>query len=368
MGQAPVQIEDFEGKSDFRRLEACLLGEPTDRVPHFEILIEDEHVAALLGRAGAGNTMGVGGNPAQQSVANPSIRPMCPRDYLELCEIIGQDIIFVDASWTPVKQKRPDGTVGPIDDRSIKTREDADRIIWPSDEDMEERLQYVREYVEAAKGSSIGVGLCGFALFETIYESMVGFEDFMLMSATEPELIEEMMSRSADYAVELARRAIQEGVDVIYGADDVAMKTGLFIRPEIFVELWAPHYDRVFATAREADIPILFHSDGKIDDIMDLLIDDMGVNCITPMDPTGVDYREYKKRYGHRVCLWGNIDLTWPLVGGTPADVERDVREHAQVLKPGGRWIAASSHSIVDYIPHENFLTMINAIHRYGRY
>ncbi len=38
------------------------------------------------------------------------------------------------------------------------------------------------------------------------------------------------------------------------------------------------------------------------------------------------------------------------------------------VLKPGGRWIAGSSHSIVNYIAHENFAAMINAIHKYGRH
>ena len=32
------------------------------------------------------------------------------------------------------------------------------------------------------------------------------------------------------------------------------------------------------------------------------------------------------------------------------------------------RLIAGSSHSIVNYIPHENFATMINAIHKYGAY
>jgi hypothetical protein len=87
---------------------------------------------------------------------------------------------------------------------------------------------------------------------------------------------------------------------------------------------------------------------------------------VRPMYPA--DYRDYKRRYGHRVSLSGNIDITWPLVQGTPEDVERDVREHMDVLKPGGRWIAGSSHSIVNYIPHENFAAMINAIHKYGRY
>jgi uroporphyrinogen decarboxylase len=95
---------------------------------------------------------------------------------------------------------------------------------------------------------------------------------------------------------------------------------------------------------------------------------DMGVDCLTPMDPSGIDYRDYKRRYGHRVALHGNIDITWPLVKGTPEDVYRDVKAHMDCLKPGGRWIAGSSHSIVNYIPHENFLAMLDAIHLYGRY
>jgi hypothetical protein len=38
------------------------------------------------------------------------------------------------------------------------------------------------------------------------------------------------------------------------------------------------------------------------------------------------------------------------------------------ILKPGGRWVAGSSHSIVNYIPHENFITMLNAFHKFGTY
>ncbi len=68
------------------------------------------------------------------------------------------------------------------------------------------------------------------------------------------------------------------------------------------------------------------------------------------------------------LTLHGNIDITWPLVNGTLEDVERDVRDHMEALKPGGRWIAGSAHSITNYIPHSNFLAMINAFHRYGCY
>ena len=62
------------------------------------------------------------------------------------------------------------------------------------------------------------------------------------------------------------------------------------------------------------------------------------------------------------------IDGITGAAGYWPADVERDVREHMEVLKPGGRWVAGSSHSIVNYIPYENFVAMINAFHKFGIY
>jgi uroporphyrinogen decarboxylase len=359
-------ILPFEGRPDVGRLTAALRGEATDRVPHFEILIENQHVARLLGRE-AGNTLGVGGDPAKGAAAGEGVRPMHPRDYIELCRMIGQDAIALEALWTPLKQARPDGSLALITDRSIKTRADAQRIIWPGEAEMEERLQYVREYVEAARGTGVGVVFLCASAFQSLYEFVVGLADCMIMVMEDRDLFEELLSRSCDYFAELARRVVKTGVDVFFAADDFAFKSGLFVRPQIFEKVWRPYYDRILAPAREAGIPIMFHSDGKIDDAIEMLLE-MGVDGITPMDPSGIDYREYKKRYGARLTLFGNVDISWPLVAGSPADVEQDVREHMEALKPGGRWVAGSSHSIVNYIPHENFVSMINAFHKFGAY
>jgi len=361
-----LNIEPFAGSPSKERFIAALRGEPTDRVPHFEILIEDQHVEKLLGRK-AGNTLGVGGDPAKGAAAAEGTRPMVARDYIELCQIIGQDAIAIEAIWTPIKYRRADGRLAPITDRSIKTRADLERVIWPGEAELEERMQYVREYVAAARPAGVAVVfLCG-SIFQTLYEFVVGMSDCMVMILEDRDLFDEMMSRSADYVSELARRAVQEGIDAFFPADDFAFKTGTFVRPELFEQVWRPHYDRILAPARDAGVPIMFHSDGKIDAGMEMLME-MGVTALHPMDPSGVDYRDYKKRFGSRLTLFGNIDIQWPLVEGTPADVERDVREHMEVMKPGGRWVAGSSHSIVNYIPHDNFVAMINSIHKYGAY
>jgi uroporphyrinogen decarboxylase len=360
-------FEPYKGEPDKERLIAAYLGEQTDRVPNFEVLIEDEHITKMLGRS-AGNTLSVGGDVAKGAdKAGGEVRPMLPADYIDVCRIIGQDAICVESMWTPIRQRKPDGSVVMYFDRSLSSRADMDRIIWPGEDDLEKTIGYIREYKEAVEGTKIGVILASACLFQTLYEFVIGLEDCMVMAIQEQDIIEELMTKSADYYAELHRRAIAEGIDILFVADDFAFNGGLFLPPDIFEKLWRPHMAKVIQPAIDAGVPVKFHSDGKLDEAMEMLIG-MGINCINPMDPYGIDYRDYKKRYGSRVTFSGNIDIEFPLVRGTTEDVEDDVKAHCQVMMKGGRWEAGSSHSIVNYIPHENFITMINAVHKYGVY
>lgn len=360
-----MKLEPYIGEPDIERLIAAFNGQETDRVPNFEVLIEDKHVEKLLGK-NAGNTLAVGGDPAKGIEESEGARPMHPKDYIELCNLIGQDAIVVEALWTPFK-KRKNGKLVMVGDRSVKTRSDFERLVMPDETDIEEKLKYVREYKEAVKGTKIGVTvLCG-GFFQTAYEFLFKMHDFMLLVYDDRDFVEEILEVSADYWVRFVKAVIKEEIDFLFLADDIAYKSGLFIRPEIFKPMWLPRLKRIFEPVLSAGLPILFHSDGKLDEIIEDLID-AGISCLHPMDPSGIDYRRYKKRYGDHIALCGNIDIDYPLVRGNVEDVERDVKEHMEVLKSGGRWVAGSSHSIVNYIPHENFIAMINAFHRYGVY
>ncbi|MCK5093629.1 MAG: B12-binding domain-containing protein, partial [Spirochaetes bacterium] len=295
---------------------------------------------------------------------------MHPEDYIEVCRIIGQDAIIVEAIWTPFKKRKEDGSLTIVADRSIRSMEDfKEKVILPDDDDIEERMKYIREYREALDKSGTNIGFCILhsAYFQTLYEFMIGMEDTMRMVYEDRDFIEELLEISTRYWVKFVTRAVEEGVDFIWPADDVAFKTGLFLPPAIMKEMWLPHLKRIIEPALNAGKPVMFHSDGKIDEIVPWLAD-IGVDCIQPMDPYGIDYRDYKKKFGSIVCLAGNIDIEFPLAHGTPDDVEKDVKEHMEVLKPGGGYVACCSHSIVNYIPHENYMSMINAIHRYGNY
>jgi uroporphyrinogen decarboxylase len=359
-------FEPYSGQPDIARLLAAMRRQPVDRVPNFEVLIEDKIVQQLLGK-NAGNTLAYGGDPAKGVVDENKVRPMFAGDWIEICQIIGQDSIILEALWTPFKMADKDGRVLPVTGKPVKTRRDFERLVMPSDEDIEKKMRYVREYREAVRGTKIGVGIVFATFVMTIYEFLMDLNDFMIDVYEDYSFIDYMFDASTEYWVKFSKALVKEKIDWCYTADDFGFKSGLFLPPKILKELWFERYKKIMDPIKDAGIAIMCHSDGKIDEIVPWLIE-YGVDALNPMDPYCTDYREYKKRYGSDIALWGNIDIEWPLAKGTPQDVSMDVRQHMDVLKPGYGYICSSSHSIVNYIPFENFVAFINAIHKYGKY
>ncbi len=142
-------IQPYAGLPDKQRLIAAMRGQPTDRVPNFEVLIEDQHVERLLGRK-AGKHAGCRWRSSQGSEAAEGRAP-CTRRITWICVASwARDVIVLENLWTPIRQRRPDGSIVTWNDRSLKSRADLERIVWPGECDLQERIGYVREYVEAA--------------------------------------------------------------------------------------------------------------------------------------------------------------------------------------------------------------------------
>ncbi|MCL4376765.1 MAG: hypothetical protein M1409_00075 [Actinobacteria bacterium] len=359
-------FEPYIGQPDKNRLIRAMRRQEVDRVPNVEIVIEDKIVEKLLGRYG-GNTLAYGGDPAKGMEGGADIRPMYPKDWIEICNIIGQDTIVLEALWTPFKMINNEGKIVPISGKPVKTRADFDKLVMPTEDDIEERMRYVREYKEAVKVTNIGVGIVYATFVMTINEFLMDLSDFMIDVYEDYEFIDYMFEVSTKYWIKFSKELVKNKIDWAYTADDFGFKSGLFLPPDILKKLWWPRYKSIMDPLKEANIPIMFHSDGKVDDIMPWIIE-YGVDAFNPMDPYCVDYREYKKKYGSQIALWGNIDIEFPLAKGTPEDIRKDVKEHMDVLKPGYGYICSSSHSVVNYIPFENFAAFINAVHEYGKY
>ncbi len=337
----------------------------TDRVPNFEILIEDRHTSRLLGRT-VGHTLGSAKGASEDEYVAP---PMDIKDYIEICRLIGQDAVGMEALWAPLKIRGEDGKLHIITDGSIHTWEQLDHVVSHSRElDIEPKRRYLREYISACEGTGIGTTIMTAAAIMTPYQFIVGFEEFMVKLITDRDFIEKVISMCMDYYMDIIKMACEEGISWIYIGDDIGGKGGLLMGPEFTKKYAIPCYERIVNLCDEYHVPVALHSCGNATDIIPEIID-IGVVMYNPVEPTsGADIYEVYKKYGDRICFSGNIDIAGVLAFGSPDDVEMDVKEHIEHLAVKGNYILTSSHSITNDIPHGNFLAMIKAGHRYGRH
>jgi len=77
---------------------------------------------------------------------------------------------------------------------------------------------------------------------------------------------------------------------------------------------------------------------------------------------------ELKHRYGRNLVFCGAIDTHRILPSGTPDDVRREVRRVIDTLGPGGGYMLASVHTIMEEVPPENILAMVDQAAEYGAY
>jgi uroporphyrinogen decarboxylase len=133
--------------------------------------------------------------------------------------------------------------------------------------------------------------------------------------------------------------------------------------PSVFRELVLPRFRRV---AEVLTLPWVVHSDGNVLPFVDFFLE-AGVVGLHPIEKGAMDIRRMKREYGDRLCLIGNVDLN--LLGlGTPADVDREVRELIRDVGPGGGYIVASGNTLTSYTTPANAVALSEAVLKYGAY
>jgi len=135
----------------------------------------------------------------------------------------------------------------------------------------------------------------------------------------------------------------------------------MLIAPEQWQQIFKPRMANFISTLREInpDIKIAYHSDGNIYQIIPDLIE-IGVDVLNPIQPACMDPAKVKKDFGDKLCFWGTMDEQQTLPFGTPADVEREVKERLKTVGRGGGLIIGPTHHVQLDTPLENFWAMVN--------
>jgi len=237
-------------------------------------------------------------------------------------------------------------------------------LAWP-DPDDPHLLDQAAELVADDAGRHFIIPNLGFCLFERAW-ALRGFERFLMDLALDLAFVEELLERITEIQVTLARRFVALGVDGGYFGDDYGAQKGLLFSPRTWRALFKPRLARMFAVFREADLPVILHSDGDIAEILPDLVE-IGVSALNPVQPEVLDHRWLKRTFGDRLAFYGGVSTQTVLPRGTPVEVERAVVACVQALAPEGTGLVmAPSHRLTADIPLENVDALLAALAALG--
>ena len=109
--------------------------------------------------------------------------------------------------------------------------------------------------------------------------------------------------------------------------DDWGTQRNVFVRPALWDDFFRPRYKRIFDAAHGAGWHVWMHSCGKINDVIDSLIE-IGLDVINLQQPCALGIGEIGERFRGRICFESLCDIqrTLPLKG------PREIREEARQL------------------------------------
>lgn len=287
-----------------------------------------------------------------------------PSDVRELLERIGSDMLLVNYLWKLGRKEKVlnKKEVPQYIDGTIKQEADLKYITYPNLNDVRRRIE---GFLEEIRDNDIGII---FLINPTpfIVTTAIGYEDYYMALIDRPDFVREFQKRVNEYVLKEIEVGLSYPIDCLMTSLIVSDCNGPMMSEEILEEFEFPYLKQVSDMAHSVGVPLAIHADGNNTVLMPKIIES-GVDIIHPIEPCGgrQDIFKLKEKYGDKIALHGNIDISGVLQHGTPMDVEKNVLEHLERLSLGGGYVCSSSHEILDSHPLENFWAMTNTINNY---
>ncbi|MDP6531810.1 MAG: uroporphyrinogen decarboxylase family protein [Arenicellales bacterium] len=209
--------------------------------------------------------------------------------------------------------------------------------------------------------------------FERAY-AMQGMEAFLLNMAMYPDFARALLEKIAGYCKALMGRFLDElgdNVDIIKIGDDLGTQESLMTSPQMYRDTLKPiHADFIDFIKARTPAKIFFHSCGDVFPLIEDFID-IGVDILNPIQTSSgkmSDLAALKKRFGRNIVFCGGIDSHRILPYGSAEEVRQEVRRVIGILGPGGGTMIGAVHTVMNDVPPENVLAMVDAVEEFGHY
>ena len=244
----------------------------------------------------------------------------------------------------------------------IQSWKDFDSYHWPQVSDIDFAPL---EWLERNLPPTMGCYELTAHIFE-ILSFLLGYETLCYAVVDQPDLVDAILEKAGTFYVDFTRALVDfSRVAVVWGSDDLGFRTGTMMSPEFLRAKILPWHKRCAEVAHAKRKPYLLHSCGNLEQIMEDLISDVGMDAKHSFEDAILPVTEAKRRYGNRVALLGGVDMDF-LCRSEEAAVRQRVRDTLKVCARGGGYCLGTGNTAANYVPLDNYLSMIDEGRRFA--
>ncbi len=338
---------------DFENVLKVLRGEVPDRPTLMELFMNGPLHRKVLGPKDLAE---IEGHPRSDTLL--TIRSFRNLGY-DYATLRASDFRF------PSGQRQSKNTRSLNDGALITDRESFEKLVWPEPQQFpSERLEVAAELLpEGMKLIVIGPG----GILENVID-LVGYEQLCLMVFDDPELVEEIFVAVGERLVRYYRDAVQyEAVGAVWANDDWGFKTQTMLSPEDMRRYVIPWHAKIAETVHAAGKPVVMHSCGCLDSVMEDIIGVIKHDGKHSYEDTIQPVEDAYEELVGRIAVIGGMDMDF-VCRSTPDEVYERSRAMLERVAARGGYALGTGNSVPEYVPDENYFAMLAAAweHRPG--
>jgi len=139
----------------------------------------------------------------------------------------------------------------------------------------------------------------------------------------------------------------------------------------VFREVSLPCLKEVTWLCKKAGLPTMLHCCGPETSLAKIAAEETDLSCINPLEmpPMGdCNLRELKEKFGHKICLMGNLHTINVMGRGSAKEVIEASKKAIDDAAENGGFILSTGDQCPRETPEENIFAMVKTARTYGRY
>lgn len=356
---------------DFDALRANILRQGTPKRVHYMELYQDQEIKDLVA---ARYDLEQGLDPGDPAFAY--------RREIAIQRFLGYELVAGALSpRLPVGESAQLVQGGFVEDTTTATRQSRGQRQWANEHEgvigswrdfeeyrwadpVEADLSPL-DWAEKNLPEGMRVYVSTFNLFELV-TALFGYKKLCLNLYDAPDLVDAVCQKVGELRLKHTEMVCDYGcVGMLFGGDDMGFKTSLLVPKDFLLDKIFPWYRRIVSVAHRKGKLAVLHCCGNIEGLMDEIINHSRFDGRHSFEDAITPVTEAKGLYGDRIALIGGIDMDF-LCRATPDQIRVRVRDTLDICHPGGGYCLGTGNTVANYVPLENYLTMLDEGRRYS--